>query len=175
VKLKVEEPSDAESGVNGGVEEKELLIPLSKGAERSALHEAVRMGSKEQVETYLQIMQADSGDGPDMKEKLKSSLQSFDQLGFTPLHAAVVLPGDEGGDAFNMARLLISFGAIVTSIDSFGNTPLHWAARVGNVRVMELLVLENCPLGKFPSSMATYYKFISLSCLTQKTSNSGQM
>lgn len=124
------------------------MLQICKGAEQSTLHAIVCTGSLEEVEKQLEIMQADSGDGPEWEESLRSSLQSFDQLGFNPLHVAAVLPGGEGGDAYNMSRLLISVGAVVTSIDSFGNTPLHWAARVGNVRVMELLVLENCPLGK---------------------------
>ncbi len=45
--------------------------------------------------------------------------------------------------------MLLGYGIIITSLDSYGNTALHWATRMGNTKVMEMLVIENCPLGKF--------------------------
>ena len=80
---------------------------------------------------------------------MKIALQALDPLGFSPLHAAVTLSHDHGEASLNITRMLLGYGIIITSLDSYGNTALHWATRMGNTKVMEMLVIENCPLGKF--------------------------
>ena len=123
------------------VENIEMKFPTKKGTNRSALHVAVCNGLYADVEKIIVSYQSM---GPGGGEKLQQDMNGLDQLGFNPLHAAVTLQDGE-----RMTRLLISAGAFVTATDTFGNTPLHWAARVGYIRVMENLMLENCPLGKF--------------------------
>jgi ankyrin repeat protein len=52
--------------------------------------------------------------------------------------------------ATDIVRMLISAGADASIGDSEGNTPLHWAARAGDKGTAELLLLKNCPKGRFP-------------------------
>jgi len=144
-----EEQPDSDFDFTGvAADEQEASLTVHKGVERSALHTAVCMGSYQNVEEILQRHQSDEGDDASGKVKLRELLCALDHVGFTPLHSAVTLPGSEGSVALDMTRLLITAGAVATCTDSYGNTPLHWAARVGNVGVMNTLVLENCPLGK---------------------------
>ena len=128
--------------MKGKTEEIGLKIPAlndsqALGLKQSVIHAAVCKGAYDEVETHLKEMAGNA----------KYALNAADKFGFSPLHAAVVLPEHEGVMALKMCRLLISYGAIVTSRDLFGNTSLHWAARVGNVSVMEVLFYENCNLG----------------------------
>lgn len=102
---------------------------------RSALHVAVCRGMYEEAQEALSKMSSN-----------RHIINSLDKYGFSPLHAAVVLTEEAGDVALKISRLLLSFGADVTIKDSFGNTPLHWAARVGNISVMEVLVYESCDL-----------------------------
>ena len=115
---------------------------MSKDIERSTLHLAVCQGMFEEAKSIIMHHQRNG------REEIQKLLSALDPLGFNCMHSAVTLP-NVGDMSQNMTRMLISAGATVLSTDSHGNTPLHWAARVGNVGVMELLVLENCPLGKF--------------------------
>jgi len=112
--------------------------PTVQTAKRSTLHTMVRKGMLLEVETLLKSINWG-------KENV---LLALDSSGFSPLHSAVSLSGFRGNDsiAILMTRLLICAGASVMSVDTFGNSPLHWAARVGNAQVAEMLAIENCPL-----------------------------
>lgn len=117
--------------------------------QRNALHVAVCKGSYEEVIKQLTILTGgEVFNSSESGRDIKMALNSVDRLGFCPLHAAVVLQGEGGALALKMCRLLISSGADVAARDLYGNTAVHWAARVGNVSVMETLVYENCELDR---------------------------
>lgn len=158
IKEKVES-SDSHNVKSGVVEKMDEKLSTNKGTDRSTLHVAVCNGLYEDVEKIIISYQNMSHGGSD---KLKTDLHALDQLGFNPLHAAVTLQ-----DGVRMARLLISAGAFATATDAFGNTPLHWAARVGNVKVMEILIMENCALGKY-YLFCQWYTIIYLNHATNK-------
>lgn len=116
-------------------------------SERNALHIAVCNGSFEEVIKQLTVLSGGEFFTPNRSnQEIKRSLNSFDRFGFYPLHAAAVIQGEGGALALKMCRLLISCGADVSARDFYGNTAVHWAARVGNAKVIETLVYENCEL-----------------------------
>ncbi len=139
VKTKVES-SGSENSKTTAVENMHEKITITKGREKSTLHVAVCNGLYEDVDSIIMRYKTLGRSGI---EQLQNDLRAADQFGFNPLHAAVTLQ-----DGVRMTRLLISEGAFVNVVDAFGNTPLHWAARVGNIEVLKTLFFENCPLGK---------------------------
>ena len=100
-----------------------------------------------------------SMDMPALEEELGSSditdtaatLQMRDEVGFSPIHSACalgMLDSNDKASVFEIVRLLLASGADVASIDSKGNTPLHWAARAGDEGVTQMLLIKNCPPGE---------------------------
>ncbi len=138
---KVKEDQAEGSNSSGAFQEKDTTPTrtFDRTVERNALHTAIRQGSLQEVEALLQNVSLG-----------KNVLNALDNTGFPPLHSAVALPCGDGGENIALAasHLLINAGAMVTCTDAFGNSPLHWAARVGNVKVVEMLAIDNCPLGK---------------------------
>lgn len=150
VKNKIEKVKSPESKPQHDESEEEARsdgnVSDDTETERSNLHQAVCRGLYDDV---VKIITSHQNIGIGGIELLKKTLHALDPLGFNPLHAAVTLQDTDGMMAVKMTRLLISAGTIVTALDSFGNTPLHWAARVGNLKVIEILIFENCPLGEY--------------------------
>jgi len=74
-------------------------------------------------------------------------LERIDDAGYCPLHTAcaVCLAHPEMESSIELVGLLLSAGADPSRTDSNGNTPLHWAARVGDKEVAVQLLLKNCP------------------------------
>lgn len=101
---------------------------------RSPLHKAV-------CEMDLAVVQSE----------LTSRAQEFqkqDDKGFCPMHSACALcmtDSQNSSIATDLVRALIAAGADASVCDKEGNTPLHWAARAGDVGTAELLLLRNCP------------------------------
>lgn len=101
---------------------------------RSPLHKAV-------CEMDLAVVQSE----------LTSRAQDFqkqDEKGFCPMHSACALcmvDPQNSSIATDLVRALIAAGADASVCDEEGNTPLHWAARAGDVGTAELLLLRNCP------------------------------
>lgn len=101
---------------------------------RSPLHKAV-------CEMDLAVVQSE----------LTSRAQDFqrkDDKGFCPIHSACALCMthlQNSSIATDLVRTLIAAGAEASACDEEGNTPLHWAARAGDISTAELLLLRNCP------------------------------
>lgn len=113
---------------------------------RTALHAAVCGGLTEEVTRMLETSQP-NGQGTD--EMRRTQVCLADSGGFAPLHSAASLRMvDDAGNmtALSMTHLLLSAAANVECLDRYGNTPLHWAARVGNSKVALILILKSCAL-----------------------------
>eukprot|EP00526_Cylindrotheca_closterium_P002104 CAMPEP_0113658460 /NCGR_PEP_ID=MMETSP0017_2-20120614/31730_1 /TAXON_ID=2856 /ORGANISM="Cylindrotheca closterium" /LENGTH=1113 /DNA_ID=CAMNT_0000572733 /DNA_START=65 /DNA_END=3407 /DNA_ORIENTATION=- /assembly_acc=CAM_ASM_000147 len=101
---------------------------------RSPLHKAV-------CEMDLAVVQSE----------LTSRAQDFqkqDDKGYCAMHSACALCMTDlqnSSIATDLVRALIAAGADASVCDEEGNTPLHWAARAGDVGTAELLLLRNCP------------------------------
>jgi len=119
--------------------------PLGNQMKRTALHDAVCRGALQEVKRILENPQS-IGQGVD--EQRRSQVGVVDSGGFSPLHSAVSLTIDDdaGNGAVTMTYLLLSADANVECLDRCGNTPLHWAARVGNSEVAQILILKSCAL-----------------------------
>jgi hypothetical protein len=79
-------------------------------------------------------------------------LHRKDEIGFNPIHSACalsMLDPENSPMACEITRLLINAGGEVSVVDGCKNTPLHWAARAGDADVVKLLLMKNCPPGKF--------------------------
>ena len=117
-------------------------LPLSSipsALNKTALHSAVSGGSIDETRHILQ----NSGIG---KDEIETLLNTKDELGFTPLYAAVSLPSPALSKS--LTGLLLSAGAEINSIDALENSPLHWAVRAGNGDTAQILITNNCPIGK---------------------------
>lgn len=119
--------------------------PLGNQMNRTALHDAVCGGSLQDVKRILESPQSI---GQGINEQQMSQVCLIDSAGFAPLHSAVSLSIDDdaGNMAVTMTNLLLSADANVECVDHCGNTPLHWAARVGNSEVAQILILKSCAL-----------------------------
>jgi len=132
-----------------------ITHPLGKQITRTALHEAVCQGSLQEVKRMLDYPQSmveatiqGDGGGGGIEQLRRNQVCRVDSAGFSPLHSAASLRivDDAGNMAVSMTHLLLSADADVDSLDPFDNTPLHWAARVGNSEVAQMLILKSCPL-----------------------------
>lgn len=113
---------------------------------RSALHKAVCEGSLQQVKLVLNNQENNNGEISEEQLKKLKMLNDFDGDGFSPIHSAVsLIPSNM---AVVMTHLLLSFGTDATSVDQFGNSSLHWAARAGNDEVAQILMFKKCSPGK---------------------------
>lgn len=77
-------------------------------------------------------------------------LAKLDDAGYCPLHTAAalsMLTPSNTNLAYDICKLLIDAGADASYADSYGNTPLHWAARAGNERAAHLMMLNKCQTG----------------------------
>jgi ankyrin repeat protein len=91
-----------------------------------------------------------------------------DTAGYAPMHSACSLcmkDAQNSSIATDIVRMLISAGADASIGDSEGNTPLHWAARAGDKGTAELLLLKNCPKGRFPIQLSCSGLVFVLICL----------
>lgn len=86
-----------------------------------------------------------------VQSELTSRAQDFqkqDDKGYTAMHSACALcmtDPQNSSIATDLVRALIAAGADPSARDKEGNTPLHWAARAGDVGTAELLLLRGCP------------------------------
>ena len=115
------------------------LTSIPSSSSKTALHLAVSGGSIDKARHILQ-------NGGFNKDEIESLLTTKDELGFTPLFAAVSLPSVALSKT--LTGLLLSAGAEINSIDPLENTPLHWAVRTGNADTAQLLITNECPIGK---------------------------
>lgn len=69
--------------------------------------------------------------------RLMTAAEARDPWGRTPLSLAA---DDESAAAYDMVRALLQYGANPNGRDGDGLTPLHYAARSGNLAVVEMLV-----------------------------------
>ena len=106
---------------------------------RSLLHKAVCEMDIAAVQSELS-----SGSGDYLEQR--------DSMGFCPIHSACslcMIDPMNSAVAGEIVRLLISAGADVSIRDLDGNTPLHWAARVGDKVTAEFLLVKNNPKGMY--------------------------
>lgn len=124
---------------------------------RSALHKAVCGGSLEEVKHQFDCLSADTSGTVHNNEQQLKVLNATDSYGFFPIHSAVSL--NPSNMAIAMTRLLLVCGADASSIDKFGNSPLHWAARAGSDEIAQTLLLKNCSPGKnfYTSNFVLYF------------------
>ena len=115
---------------------------------RSRLHKAVCEMDIAAVQSELS-----SGSGDYIEQR--------DKKGYCPIHSACslcMIDPMNSAIAGEIVRLLISAGADVSIRDLDGNSPLHWAARVGDRGTAEFLLLKNNPKGMI--SRSCWYTFI---------------
>jgi len=101
------------------------------------------------VKEVTRMLESSQSIGQGSNEMRRSQVCLADSGGFAPLHSAASLRMvDDAGNmtAIRMTHLLLSADANVECLDHHGNTPLHWAARVGNSEVAQILILKNCAL-----------------------------
>lgn len=119
-------------------------VPLPLRNPRSELQHAICNASVHEVSQI--IVNASSN--------AASLINERDDSGYHTLHSASALGildhlGPNCEESVEICRLLLEAGADVMWKDKDGNTPVHWAARAGHCRVVELLLLRNCPIGKY--------------------------
>jgi hypothetical protein len=140
--------SSSVSTIFHGEEEQTADHPLYQSASciRSALHMGVIGGSLQEVKHLMNTLKAEVTGGMMNNGAQLKVLNAIDSNGFGPLHSAVSL--NPSNMAVVMTHLLLSYGADAASLDKYGNSPLHWAARAGNDEIAQILVLKNCSPGK---------------------------
>ncbi len=122
-----------------------VVLPTLNRPGSTALISAVTAGKTDEVRLLLE-----RGMDVNMQDKLGVG---------TPLHWAAADNKNQTGTG-SIARLLIKQGARVDARNRGGYTPLHWAARRGNIVVVKLLVEHRADVnardnnGVTPLSMA---------------------
>mmetsp|Transcript_18975 Transcript_18975/g.27435 ORF Transcript_18975/g.27435 Transcript_18975/m.27435 type:complete len:902 (+) Transcript_18975:710-3415(+) len=129
---------------------------------RSKLHEAVCSKSIEGVKNALKMVNVQSeqttaekkpaSEGGEHDSQISKKLVSqCDNGGFFPIHSAAALgmlraTSDDVDTAVEITRILLDAGADALCRDEKMNTPLHWAARAGNEKLIHILTSRSCPL-----------------------------
>ena len=115
---------------------------LTKGYAKgeSWLNIAVRHQNKNLVEFLL-------GRGAKINKKTGS-------FQLSPLHIAAIGSSDQTCKE-DICKILIAQGADINSQDKNGTTPLHWAATVGNTKIVELLISHNANVNALDFSHKT--------------------
>ena len=111
---------------NDEVSESEVLLDTLDAHDRTALHFAANAGGEECVEYIL--------------EACPEAAQAVDEDGATPLHLAVT------GRQRSCAEMILEAGADVNRGDSSGVRPVHHAAGLGSVKLLELLIAAGADL-----------------------------
>ncbi len=115
---------------------------------RSPLHVAICEGSVENTRILIEQQKLSNSN------TVHTYVNTHDEIGFLPLHLAACLSKtDDRNTSVDMTHLLLLSGAQADCLDSYGNTPLHWAARAGHADVVQVLLLKNCPLGEIISEI----------------------
>ena len=102
----------------------------------------------EPVHPVFQLVeQGDLAGVRDLLSSDRTALQQLDGSGHTPIHIPAIghpASGTESGDqaSIEMARLLLSQGALVNSRAFDFTTPLHIACMMGGQRMCELLLVN---------------------------------
>ena len=128
---------------------------------RSPLHVAICEGSVENTRTLIEQHKLSN------TNTAHTYVNTHDEIGFLPLHLAACLSKtDDRNTSVDMTHLLLLSGAQADCLDSYGNTPLHWAARAGHADVVQVLLLKNCPLGEIIfeifSSILMFFLFLTM-------------
>ena len=95
----------------------------------------------EPVHPVFQLVeQGDLAGVRDLLSSDRTALQQLDGSGHTPIHIPYTESGDQA--SIEMARLLLSQGALVNSRAFDFTTPLHIACMMGGQRMCELLLVN---------------------------------
>lgn len=141
-------PSPPSMQLNNYQEELPVCGP-STAYNRSKLHAMVcemdTVGFQNELDMELE-KHAATGIG---SGRVLACISRVDDAGYAPLHTAAALRMKHLSNstaACEIAKVLLTTGAQPNQVDSEGNTPLHWAARSGDVAVARALLYGNAKL-----------------------------
>lgn len=114
-------------------------LPLPLRNPRTILQAAICNGSLNEVSQICTLVSSNTN---------INVVNERDDAGYHPLHSAAALGVLEhfGPNSLEICGVLISSGADVMCRDPNGNTPVHWAARAGRSKLLNLLLTKSCPL-----------------------------
>ncbi|KAK4716424.1 hypothetical protein R3W88_014762 [Solanum pinnatisectum] len=149
-----------------------LYSPKSQDDSNIARAESIE--SRIDFSYYLQLYRASlSGDWKKAEEFLKrekvASRAQINSLLQTALHVAVGVKGKKGKHFVEKLVATIENDEDIAIRDSLGDTPLHYAARCGNLDAAKILVARNsclphiaCFSGLYPIHYAAEYGYVSV-------------
>ncbi|KAH0674551.1 hypothetical protein KY290_026664, partial [Solanum tuberosum] len=149
----------------------QLYTPKSQ--DDSSIERAESIESKKDFSYYLQLYRASlSGDWEKAKEFFKgdkeASRAQINSLLQTALHVAVGVKGEKGKHFVEKLVATIENDEDIAIRDCLGDTPLHYAARFGNLDAAKILVTRNrclphiaCFSGLYPIHYAAEYGYVS--------------
>ncbi|XP_010321574.2 uncharacterized protein [Solanum lycopersicum] len=150
----------------------ELYSPTSQVD--SSIKRAEGIESKKDFSYYLQLYRASlSGDWKEAEKFLtrdtEASRAQINSLLQTTLHVAVGIKGKKGKHFVEKLVATIENDEDIAIQDSLGDTPLHYAARFGNLDAAKILLSRNsrlpyihCLRGLYPIHYAAEYGYISV-------------
>ncbi|XP_015161963.1 uncharacterized protein [Solanum tuberosum] len=145
-----------------------------KSQDDSNIERAESIESKKDFSYYLQLYRASlSGDWKEAEEFLsrekEASRAQINSLLQTALHVAVGVKGKKGKHFVEKLVATIENDEDIAIQDSLGDTPLHYAARFGNLDAAKILVSRNsclphiaCFGGLYPIHYAAEYGYVSV-------------
>lgn len=145
-----------------------------KSQDDSSIERAESIESKKDFSYYLQLYRASlSGDWEKAEEFFErdneASRAQINSLLQTALHVAVGVKGEKGKHFVEKLVATIKNDEDIAIRDSLGDTPLHYAARFGNLDAAKILVTRNrclphiaCFSGLYPIHYAAEYGYVSV-------------